>query len=164
MFSDKIKKIINVIVPVTACNMRCQYCYVSQMGANSGKVTNLPFDVETVAKAFSVERLGGKCLLQLCGNGETLIPPYIVKLVRLFLENGHYVFITTNGTLTNRIDECCNSPRNYVNGLVLNFPIIISNWSALENLMFFLKMPKKFMQPTLQCASRPVHLTIIHHV
>jgi organic radical activating enzyme len=106
----ELKRVINVIVPVTACNMRCGYCYVSQMGANSGEIKNLPFDVKTIAKALSAKRLGGTCLLQLCGNGETLLPPYIVELSRLLLEDGHYIFITTNGVLTNKIDAFLQFP------------------------------------------------------
>ena len=143
MFPDKQKRLINVIVPVTACNMRCQYCYVSQMGANSGKVTKLPFDVETVAKAFSVERLGGKCLLQLCGNGETLIPPYIVKLVRLFLEDGHYVFITTNGTLTNKIDAMLQFPQELRERLGFKFSYHYLELKRLGKLDVFFENAKK---------------------
>lgn len=143
MFSEKIKKIINVIVPVTVCNMRCQYCYVSQMGANSGKVAKLPYDVETIAKAFAVERLGGKCLLQICGNGETLIPPYIVELTRLLLEDGHYVFITTNGILSHRINSFLQFPLELRERLGFKFSYHYLELKRLGKLDLFFENAKR---------------------
>lgn len=139
----ELKRVINVIVPVTACNMRCSYCYVSQMGANSGEIKELPFDVKTIAKALSVKRLGGTCLLQLCGNGETLLPPYIVELSKLLLEDGHYIFITTNGILTNKIDAFLQFPLELKKRLGFKFSYHFLELKRLGKLDVFFENAKK---------------------
>ena len=53
-------------------------------------------------KALSKERLGGICLINFCGGGETLLPPEIVKYIRVLLEEGHYIMIVTNATVSKR--------------------------------------------------------------
>ena len=55
-----------------------------------------------IRKALSKERLGGICYFSICGAGETLVPKETIAIVKELLQEGHYVNITTNGTLTNR--------------------------------------------------------------
>lgn len=38
MSKDKIKRFIECIVPVTACNLRCHYCYVIQNDYRTNKI------------------------------------------------------------------------------------------------------------------------------
>ena len=38
---EKIKRFIECLIPVTACNLRCSYCYVIQRNRNSGEMPNL---------------------------------------------------------------------------------------------------------------------------
>lgn len=56
---------------------------------------------------MSKERLGGPCMMNLCAVGETLLAPYLLDLTNAMLDNGHYVTIVTNGSLTNKIKEYC---------------------------------------------------------
>lgn len=102
---DKIKCFIECLIPVTACNIKCSYCYVVQRSGRTGKVPPLQFSIETIRSALSCERFGGTCYFSICGAGETLIPDYTLEIVRALLENGHYVNVTTNGTLTRRFDQ-----------------------------------------------------------
>ena len=56
---EKIKRFIECLIPVTACNLRCSYCYVIQRNRNSGEMPNLKYPVKQMAAALTKERLGG---------------------------------------------------------------------------------------------------------
>lgn len=101
----EIKRFIECLIPVTACNMRCSYCYVIQESRREDKVPELKYGLDVIARATTEERFGGTCFFNICGAGETLIPSYTIDLLEVLLNNGHYVNVTTNGTLTKRFDE-----------------------------------------------------------
>lgn len=101
----EIKRFIECLIPVTACNMRCSYCYVIQESRREDKVPDLKYGLDVISYATRQERFGGPCFFSICGAGETLIPPYTIDLIEVFLNNGHYVNVTTNGTLSRRFDE-----------------------------------------------------------
>lgn len=105
---EKITKLIECLLPVTACNMKCSYCYVIQENRRAMKVPELQYDLDTMQHALRKERFGGVCYFSICGAGETLIPEYVPELVARILENGHYVNVTSNGTLTKRYTEILN--------------------------------------------------------
>ena len=102
---DKLRKYFEIFVPVTTCNLQCSYCYINQLHIVSAVVKPLAYSISYIRKALSCERLGGTCLLSICGEGETLLAPYIVELTRELLEEGHYVMLVTNGLPTKRIQE-----------------------------------------------------------
>ncbi len=97
----EIRKFIDVHVPIFYCNLKCEYCYVSQNRQNTDK-PYFKYAPEIVKRALTQERLGGICHFNVCGMGETLIPEEVINYIRVILENGHTVMIVTNGTLTNR--------------------------------------------------------------
>jgi len=135
---EKLKRVINCIIPVSACNLKCSYCYISQMGADYGTVTELKYPPEYIAKALSSERLGGVCLINLCGSGETMIPPYIVKLTEQLLIQGHHCCLFTNGTITEKLDELIDLPAKLRRRLVVHFSyhhLSLKNKGLLD--MFF---------------------------
>lgn len=66
-----------------------------------------------MGNALTKERLGGVCYFSICGAGETLIPKYITDITFNLLNQGHYVNLTTNGTITNRFDEIISFPKDY---------------------------------------------------
>ena len=102
---DKLKRYIDIEVPVSTCNLRCHYCYITQNSLFSSRIEPLKYSIEHITRALSKKRLGGICLLNLCGSGETLLPPYITNLTEALLEEGHYLTIVTNGLATRRIRE-----------------------------------------------------------
>lgn len=102
---DQIVKFFECLIPETVCNLRCSYCYVVQRSQNTQILPHLDYPIETIKKALTSERLGGKCLFSICGSGETFVPDYLIDIVYVLLENGHYVNVTTNGTLTNKIHK-----------------------------------------------------------
>lgn len=121
MSKDKIKRFIECIVPVTACNLRCHYCYVIQNDYRTNKIPKFEYSPEYIAKALSKKRLGGTCLFNICGAGETLLPEEVVKVAYQLLNAGHYVNITTNGTITERFEEISSFPKEFCERLTFSF-------------------------------------------
>ena len=115
------KKFIDIHVPISACNFNCKYCYVKQEKNNNKEKTIFKYPAEVVKKALSVQRLGGICHFNICGEGETLIPKELINYVKVLLENGHFIMIVTNGTLSNRFDEYFSLPKELTERLGFKF-------------------------------------------
>lgn len=129
---EKIVKFVECLLPVTACNLKCGYCYVIQEDRRQMQVPKLQYDMDTIQHALRKERFGGTCYFSICGAGETLIPEYIVELVHRILENGHYVNVTSNGTITRRYQEMMDTfPEEYRQRLHFAFSL---HWNELERL------------------------------
>lgn len=118
---DKIKRFLDIYVPVTTCTLRCHYCYITQHRLFEGALLTFKYSPSHVRKALSKERLGGTCLINLCGGGETLLAPQIVEYVRELLEEGHYVMIVTNATISKRFDEIALFPKELLSHLFFKF-------------------------------------------
>lgn len=113
MKTVKMKRFIECILPTTACNMECEYCYITQNRDRKVKKVDLSLCVEKIGGALSQERMGGVCMVNICAAGETLIPKEIISILRDILADGHYVMLVTNGTLAKRFKECCDFPEEY---------------------------------------------------
>lgn len=107
---EKIKRLINCILSDTVCNLRCHYCYVGQQKKHVQKSLDNIHSVEEIRKALSYKRLGGRCHMNLCAVGETLLAKEIISLVEAFLEENHIVTIVTNCIARNKIKEILNLP------------------------------------------------------
>lgn len=118
---DQIKRLVNLHVPVTTCTLRCHYCYITHHRLFDGPLPELKYTPEEIRKALSKERLGGTCLMAFCGGGETLLPPKMVSYTKALLEEGHYVQIVTNGTMTKRFDEIAAFPAELLKRLFFKF-------------------------------------------
>ena len=103
-------RLILCTLPTNKCNLRCKYCYISQMDDWNKSCNEFKYSVETMVRGFSKERLGGVAIINLTGEGETLLQPNIVELIKGLLENGHYIEIVTNGTVSKRIKELTEFP------------------------------------------------------
>lgn len=84
-------------------------------------MADLKYSPEQIAKAMKKERWGGVCYFSICGSGETTAQVGIEFIIRAILENGHYVNITTNGTLTKRIQDILNANKEYTPYLHFSF-------------------------------------------
>ena len=102
---DKIKRFFECLIPVTVCNLECDYCYIIQHKQRHMNMAKLQYEPKHIAQALRKERVGGVCYFSICGAGETLIQNEVIEIVKLLLEEGHYVNITTNGTLSNQINK-----------------------------------------------------------
>lgn len=106
----KIKRLVLGFIPNQKCNLKCKYCYISQVKGWE-EPSPLKYPPEYIAKCLSVKRLGGISLINLTGNGETLLQPDIVELVEAILREGHFVEIVTNGTISTKINEILKFPK-----------------------------------------------------
>jgi hypothetical protein len=119
---DQIKRFFDCEVPVTACNLRCHYCYITLQGLFKNKLPKFKYPPETIGRAFSKERMGGICHFNFCGLGETLLTPEITAILKVLLEQGHYIMVVTNnGTVTRRFDEILQFPKELLNRLGFKF-------------------------------------------
>lgn len=118
---DKIKRYIDIFVPVTTCTLRCHYCYITHHHLFGGPLPKFEYSPAHVRKALSIERMGGPCLINMCGDGETLLPPEILDYVKELLLEGHYVMVVTNATVDKRFDEVATWPENITSHLFFKF-------------------------------------------
>lgn len=102
---EKITKFIECLVPVTICNLRCEYCYIIQEDRRKNELPNFKYTPKQIRKGLSQKRLGGTAYISICGAGETLLVEEVIQIVKELLEEGHYINITTNGTLSNRFEQ-----------------------------------------------------------
>lgn len=118
---DSIKRYIECYVPVTSCTLRCHYCYITHHRLFNAELPKFNYSPQHVKKALSRERLGGTCLINLCGGGETLLPPEIIDYIKALLEEGHYVMVVTNATVSKRFDEIAKFPAELTKRLFFKF-------------------------------------------
>ena len=118
---EKIKKFIECLIPVTVCNLECNYCYIIQRKSRTLKLPEFKYSPEHIGKALSKERLGGTSYISICGAGETLVPKEIIQIVEEILKQGHYVNITTNGTLTKKFEEIMKFDQELLKRLHFSF-------------------------------------------
>lgn len=104
---EQIVKMINGVIHTSGCTLSCEYCYLAQANYKNeiGIKKALQYPLDVVRQACSKERLGGTCFIQIIGDGETLLPEDAVDLICAILQEGHYVQVINNGTLTKRIRE-----------------------------------------------------------
>lgn len=99
---DKIKRLITIVIPNKKCNLKCEYCYISQLD-RWDEPAPVKYSPEHIAKCLSQERLGGKCLINFTAEGETLLQPDLPEIVEGVLKEGHYVEIVTNAVPTKQL-------------------------------------------------------------
>jgi hypothetical protein len=64
---------------------------------------------------------GGVSGINLCGNGETLLPKELTGIIDALLGEGHFVFVVTNGTVNKRFDEIIRLPHRRLKRLFFKF-------------------------------------------
>lgn len=140
---EHIKRFFECLIPVTACNLKCNYCYVIQRDNRKMKMPELKYNPNIIGKGLTVERLGGICYFSICGAGETLLPQETVDIVYQLLKNGHYVNVTTNGTLEKRFDQLLDFPDEYLERLHIAFSLHYNELIRLNKLNIFFENVRK---------------------
>ena len=113
MRKERLKHFFDCYIPIELCNFRCKYCYILQHKLFNNKFNGIDYSPEQLKKAVTKERLGGTCLFNMCGGGETLLMPNLIEYVKVILDNGHYVSIVTNGTCFNVFEDFKKLPLYY---------------------------------------------------
>lgn len=103
------------------------------------RVPELEYSIDTIKRSLTRERFGGTCYFSICGAGETLIPPYTLEIVKALLENGHYVNVTNNGTMTKRFQELASWPREELERLHFSFSLHYNELNRLGKLDSFFR-------------------------
>lgn len=104
---EKIKRYIDVFVPTETCNLRCHYCYITQKLKFNQKIASFSHSPKEIRQALSKEKLGGLCLLNFCALGETMLAEELLQIIYELIQEGHYIMIVTNGTITKAIEKIC---------------------------------------------------------
>lgn len=115
------RRFIECLLPLTVCNIKCSYCYVVQEGRRKNEKSNLKYSPEIIGKSLSKERLGGCSLISITASGETLIEPQLPNIVMQILKQGHFVNITTNGTLSKQIKELLDCTKGFHDHIHVSF-------------------------------------------
>lgn len=106
-------RFIDCAVPVHLCNFRCHYCYILQHKLFDNYVKEPDHSPEEFGNALSIKRIGGICLFNFCGGGETLLMPRFLEYAYEVLKQGHYIMIVTNGTCFNKFEEMKQWPQDF---------------------------------------------------
>lgn len=133
----KMKKYLDCYIPTETCNFQCKYCYIGYTGKFSSKVAHFSRTSQEIARALSVKRLGGACLINLCAGGETLLSDEVIPLAKELANEGHYISIVTNGSLTKRIEEIAELPEQIRNHIFLKISFHYSELVRLNILEKF---------------------------
>ena len=115
---DTIKKILLFGIPVSICNFRCHYCYLSQRKESfQGIYPEMKYTPEEFGKAMSSHRIGGIAYGNFCADGETFLVKDIDLYVKAFLEQGHYAEVVTNMTITKALERFLSWDKNLLKHL-----------------------------------------------
>lgn len=104
----KIYKFIDTTVPIFQCNFKCNYCYLAQKAIALKNRSYLFHDARYIRYCLSKKRIGGTSFINLCGVGETLLCSELYEIVKELIEEGHFLQIVTNATITKEIDHYCS--------------------------------------------------------
>lgn len=118
---EHIERFFECLLPTTQCNIACEYCYIIQEKRRGMKQIPLDYSINHIKKALTKERLGGTCLFSICGTGETFLQKECVPLIIELLKEGHFVNVTTNGTITFKIEELMKVEKNLLQQLHFSF-------------------------------------------
>lgn len=118
---EKMKRFLDCYIPTETCNFKCHYCYITQQRKFNNKIVHFKHTPDFIAKALAKDRLGGTCMINLCAGGETLISEEVIDVVKAILEEGHYVMIVTNGSLTKRFEKIAQFPKELLKHLFFKF-------------------------------------------
>ena len=140
---DKIKRFIDCYVPTENCNLKCHYCYLTNLEGFTHKTVRIEKDPKFIRKALSQERLGGICMFNFCAGGETLLYRELIDVVKEILEEGHYVMIVTNGTISDRFDEFKNFSEEILSRLFFKFSFHYLEFKRLNLLDTFFNNVEK---------------------
>ncbi|MCI8666607.1 MAG: radical SAM protein [Dorea sp.] len=118
---SKIARYVECYMLRQACNLRCSYCFVGQSRELSERVIPMLHSPALIVRALSKKRLGGVCLISICCDGEPLMSMDMIELISMILNEGHYVYLISNGTLTKQMKKLSTLPKELLSHLFIRF-------------------------------------------
>lgn len=106
----KPKRLILGFIPNNKCNLKCKYCYITQLDKWGKDSDEFQYAPQHIVKALSAKRLGGTSIINLTGQGETLLYSGIVELTHGLLADGHFIELVTNAISTKVINKLLELP------------------------------------------------------
>ncbi len=116
---DKIRRFICINTPTSACNLKCSYCYLRYCKNQKNGFPPFACDVSTFRKAISKKRMDGTCMINFTAAGETLLDAKLMDYIRAALEEGHFVEVVTNATLTKEFERIAAFPKELLERLMM---------------------------------------------
>lgn len=117
------RRFIECLVPTTLCNLKCSYCYVIQENRRKDEKAVFKYDPEYIGRALSKKRLGGVSLISMTASGETFLVNELPNVVVEVLKQGHFVNITTNGTVTRNMVKLLTLSEGFLSHIHISFSL-----------------------------------------
>lgn len=136
------KAYIGILMPEYVCNLKCEYCYITQHNEKHHYVTDITKHIPYISNAVSYKNIGGAALIGLCGTGETFLQEGFVELCISLLKQGHYLHIVTNGLVTPRIKELIETAGIYASHVFFKMSFHYSELVRLNLLETFVETIK----------------------
>lgn len=144
---DKMVRFIDIFIPISACNLKCHYCYIASSERRNAPVPKFEHSPEFIGKALSQKRLGGVALINMCAWGETMLMPEIVDVTGAILEQGHYVWIVTNGLVQEKFRKMIETyPKEQLERLAFKFSfhyLELKRLNKMDDFFATIEMVKK---------------------
>ena len=120
----KVDKFVECLVPITHCNLHCEYCYVIQGGYRNSARPKFRRTPQEIGRAFNPARWNAERLfVSFCGAGETFLCKELPDIVAYTLLQGNFVNVTNNGTIKSAIEKLINLPEDLISRLVFAFSL-----------------------------------------
>ena len=150
---EAIKRLVLGYIPSNRCNLRCKYCYISQIKDWGEAKPAFQYPIQQMVAGLSKERLGGTAQINLTAQGETLMVKDIDQLVEGLLRQGHFVELVTNGTVDRVIERLTLMPEELASHLMFK---ISFHYEELVNR----KMLDKFFANVDKIKASPCSFTL----
>ena len=116
---QRAEKFIECLVPISHCNLHCEYCYVIQGGYRDSPRPKFRVSPQEIGRSLNPVRWNAKKLfVSFCGAGETFLCKEMTDIVAYTLLQGNFVNVTNNGTITPAIEKLINLPDDLASRLV----------------------------------------------
>ena len=119
---NKADKFVECLVPISHCNLRCEYCYVIQDNNRDSDRPKFRRNPQEIGRALNPARWHAERLfVSFCGAGETFLCKEMTDIVICTLMQGNFVNVTNNGTISPAIEKLINLPDDLSSRLVFAF-------------------------------------------
>ena len=141
---NKADKFVECLVPISHCNLHCEYCYVIQGNYRDSARPKFRRSPQEIGRAFNPARWSAEHLfVSFCGAGETFLCKEMTDIVAYTLAQGNFVNVTNNGTISPAIEKLITLPDDLASRLVFAFSLHYNELKKRNLLNAFAENVKK---------------------